>query len=53
VTDVICDEKDLILVVDDEEMVEDLGEEHGCTHVSFNKLRKALEYYRENSKTAP
>ena len=54
-TDVICDEKDLILVIDDEEMVEemveDLVEEHGCAHVSFNEPRKALEYYRGNSKT--
>ena len=54
-TDIICSDKDLILVVDDEEMIEEmiegLVEEHGCPHVSFNDPRKALEYYKENSRT--
>lgn len=53
-TDLVCSEKDLILVVDDEtmieEMIEELVEEHGCPHVSFNDPRKALGYFRENSK---
>jgi DNA-binding NtrC family response regulator len=52
-TEFVCSDHDLILVVDDEEaieeMVEELVEEHGCPHVSFNDPRKALEYYRENS----
>lgn len=54
-TDTICSDKDLILVVDDEEMIEEmiegLVEEHGCPHVSFNDPRKALEYYKQNSRT--
>lgn len=54
-TDIVCSDKDLILVVDDEEMIEEmiegLVEEHGCPHVSFNDPRKALEYYKENSRT--
>ena len=52
-TEIVCSDHDLILVVDDEEMIEEmieeLVEEHGCPHVSFNDPRKALEYYQENS----
>ena len=55
VADIICSDKDLILVVDDEEMIEEmieeLVEEHGCRHVSFSDPRKALEYYKEHSRT--
>jgi two-component system, cell cycle sensor histidine kinase and response regulator CckA len=50
----VCEEKDIVLVVDDEEMVEEmieaLVEEHGCAHVSFNNPAEALRYYEENSR---
>jgi DNA-binding NtrC family response regulator len=49
----LCDDKDVILVVDDEEMVEQmivgLVESRGCMHVSFNDPAEALQYYIENS----
>ncbi len=53
--DTICDDKDVILVVDDEEMVEEMieaiVEDHGCAHTSFNDPVKALEHYRKNAGT--
>lgn len=49
----MCNEKDLVLVVDNEEMIEemieDLVEEHGCAHVSFSNPAEALRHYEENS----
>ena len=49
----ICDDKDVILVVDDEEMIEEMiqgiVERHGCRHVSFSNPTEALQYYIENS----
>ncbi len=49
----ICDDKDVILVVDDDEMIEDMigdmVERHGCQHVSFSDPTEALQYYIENS----
>jgi two-component system, cell cycle sensor histidine kinase and response regulator CckA len=51
--DKICDDKDIVLVVDDEsvigEMIGRMVERHGCQHVSFNDPVKALQYYRDNS----
>ncbi len=47
-----CGEKDVVLVIDDEEMVvEMIGElikEFGCAYESFDDPRKALRYYEEN-----
>ena len=52
-TQTICDDKDIILVVDDEEMIGemigDMVERHGCQHVSFDDPTEALRYYIENS----
>jgi DNA-binding NtrC family response regulator len=52
--DRVCDEKDLVLVVDDEEVIEEmieaLVEAHGCAHVSFNNPAEALNHYEENSR---
>ena len=49
----LCDDKDLVLVVDDEELIgEMIGNmvgRHGCQHVSFNDPTEALQYYIENS----
>ncbi len=49
----ICDKKDLVLVVDDEEMIgEMIGyivERHGCQHVSFSDPAEALRHYEANS----
>lgn len=51
--DTVCEEKDIVLVIDDEEMVEEMieaiVEDHGCAHVSFNNPAEALRYYEENS----
>lgn len=50
--DAVCDEKDIVLVIDDqaaiEEMIEALVEEHGCATVSFNNPAEALRHYEEN-----
>jgi FixJ family two-component response regulator len=50
----VCNEKDIVLVVDDEktveEMIEAMVEAHGCAHVSFNNPVEALNYYKENSR---
>lgn len=49
----ICDARDVILVVDDEEMIAEMiqgiVERHGCRHVSFSNPTEALQYYIENS----
>ena len=49
----ICDDKDGILVVDDEEMIEEMIEQmverRGCLHASYNDPAEALQYYIENS----
>lgn len=45
----LCDDKDVILVVDDEEMIEQIVERRGCLHASYNDLAEALQYYIENS----
>ena len=49
----ICDDKDVVLVVDDEamigEMIGNIVERHGCQHVSFNDPTEALQYYIKNS----
>ena len=46
----LCDDKDVVLVVDDEEMVvQQTVERHGCQTASFNNPGEALQYYRENS----
>ncbi len=48
-----CDDKHIVLVVDDEEVIEEmmgeLIEEYGCPHVSFHDPVKALQHYEENS----
>ncbi len=47
----LCDEKDVVLVVDDEavidEMIQGIVGERGCANVSFNNPEEALRYYRE------
>ncbi len=49
----ICDDKHIVLVVDDDEMIEEmmgtLVEEYGCPAVSFHDPIKALQYCEENS----
>jgi two-component system, cell cycle sensor histidine kinase and response regulator CckA len=49
----LCDDQDVILVLDDDEMVEEMVEEiverGGCLHISFNDPGEALQYYIENS----
>jgi CheY-like chemotaxis protein len=49
----LCDEKDVILVVDDEEMIaemiQQMLERRGCQTISFNDPLEALHYYTENS----
>ena len=46
----LCDDKDVVPVVDDEEMVvQQTVERHGCQTASFNNPGEALQYYRENS----
>jgi DNA-binding NtrC family response regulator len=49
----ICDDKGVVLIVDDEEMIAemigDIVERHGCQHVSFNDPQEALQYYKGNS----
>jgi CheY-like chemotaxis protein len=50
----LCYEKDVVLVVDDDEMVAELidgmMERGGCPRTSFNDPAEALEYYIEHSK---
>lgn len=50
----LCDDRDVVMVVDDEvmveEMIEGLVEVHGCAHASFSDPLKALQYYKENSR---
>jgi two-component system cell cycle sensor histidine kinase/response regulator CckA len=52
-TQAICDDKDVILVVDDEEeigeIIGDLVERHGCQHISFSDPVVALQYYIANA----
>ena len=52
-SDALCDNRDIILVIDDEkmieEMIEELVEDQGCSHVSFTDPAKALQHYKENS----
>ena len=49
----ICDDKDVVLVVDDEEMIGemigDTVERHGCQHISFNSPAEAQQYYITNA----
>jgi FixJ family two-component response regulator len=49
-----CDDKHIVLVVDDEEMIEEmmgaLIEEYGCPNVSFHDPVKALQHYEGNSR---
>ncbi|MGD0232864.1 MAG: response regulator [Syntrophorhabdales bacterium] len=49
-----CDDKHIVLIVDDEEMIEEmmgaLVEEYGCPHVSFDDPVKALRHYEENAR---
>ena len=49
----ICDDKDVVLVVDDEEeigeIIGDMVERHGCQHISFNNPTEALQYYIANA----
>ena len=49
-----CDDKHIVLVVDDEEMIEEMiGEfvaDYGCPHVSFHDPVKALRHYEENAR---
>ena len=49
-----CDDKHIVLVVDDEEMIEEmigeLVEEYGCPHASFHDPVKALQHYKENAR---
>lgn len=51
----LCDDKRIALVVDDEEMVEEVigafVEDYGCRHVSFHDPVKALQHYKENSRS--
>jgi DNA-binding NtrC family response regulator len=48
----ISNDKDVILVVDDEEMIGemigDIVDRHGYQHVSFDDPTEALQYYKEN-----
>ncbi len=50
----VCDDKHIVLVVDDEEMIEEmmgtLVEEYGCPYVSFHDPVKAMQYYGEHSR---
>jgi CheY-like chemotaxis protein len=50
----VCDDKHVVLVVDDNEMIEEmigaLVEEYGCPHVSFHDPMEALRHYKENSR---
>ena len=52
-TRTICDDKDIILVVDDEEAIEDmieaLVERRGCLHVSYSNPAEAPQYYVANT----
>lgn len=47
----LCDAKDVVLVVDDEEVVDEMIQgvvgERGCTSVSFNNSKEALHFYLE------
>jgi CheY-like chemotaxis protein len=49
----LCDEEDVVLVVDDDEMIAEMidgmMERGGCSHTSFNDPVEALEYYIEHS----
>jgi hypothetical protein len=49
----VRDEKDMVLVVDNEQMIgEMIGapvEDHGCAHASLNNPAEALRHYEENS----
>jgi len=51
-TDALCKEKDVVLVVDDEklvaEAVSELVEDLGCACHSFNDPEKALSYFEED-----
>jgi FixJ family two-component response regulator len=51
--DTICDEKDIVMVVDDDEMMEEMMErmvhKYGCAHVSFDGPLTALRYFKENA----
>ncbi len=48
----ICDDKDVVLIVDDEamigEMIGRMVERYGCQYVSFDDPTEALQYYIEN-----
>jgi len=50
--DTVCDEKDVVLVIDDEamiaEMIAGLVDDFGCAYESFSDPQKALRYYEEN-----
>ena len=50
--DVVCDEKDVVIVVDDEamiaEMIAELVDDFGCAYQSFSDPLKALHYYDQN-----
>ena len=50
--DVACKEKEVILIVDDQEVIGEmigaLVEDHGCAHVSFSDPLGALSYYEAN-----
>ena len=52
-TDAGCNENDVVLVVDDEEMIAEmvagLVDEFGCAYESFDDPLEALRYYKENS----
>jgi two-component system, cell cycle sensor histidine kinase and response regulator CckA len=49
----ICGDKDVVLVVDDDEMIVEIidwmVERGGCLHASFNDPAEALQYYIGNS----
>lgn len=51
--DTPCDDNDVILVVDDEEMIleiiDGMMDRGGCLHASFDDPAEALRYYIENS----
>ena len=53
-SEMICSDRDIVMVVDDEEaigeMIKGLLERHGCAHVSFSDPVKALEYYEKHAK---
>jgi DNA-binding NtrC family response regulator len=49
-----CTERDVVLIVDDQEIITEMISElvgiHGCAHVAFTDPAEALRHYREHAK---